>query len=42
MMACSVVLVKSETESDATIGIPEMVPVFSLKDKPLEIAGEIK
>jgi hypothetical protein len=30
------------TGSEATIGTPEMVPVFLLKDKPLEIAGEIK
>jgi hypothetical protein len=30
------------TGSAATIGAPEMVPVFLLKDKPLEIAGEIK
>jgi hypothetical protein len=28
--------------SEATIGTPEMAPVFSLKDKPLEIAGEIE
>jgi hypothetical protein len=25
----------------ATIGAPEMVPVFLLKDRPLRIAGEI-
>jgi hypothetical protein len=30
------------TESEATIGTPEMVPVFGLKDKPLRIAGEIE
>jgi hypothetical protein len=30
------------TESEATIGAPEMVPVFVLKDKPLGIAGEIE
>jgi hypothetical protein len=26
----------------ATIGTPEIVPVVLLKDKPLEIAGEIE
>jgi hypothetical protein len=30
------------TKLEATIGTPEMVPVFLLKNKPLEIAGEIK
>jgi hypothetical protein len=28
--------------SEATIGAPEMVPVFASKDKPLEIAGAIE
>jgi hypothetical protein len=33
---------KSTTHTNSTIGTPEMVPVFLLKDKPLEIAGEIE
>jgi hypothetical protein len=36
------VTLMATTGSESTIGTPEIVPVLVLKDKPLEIAGEIE
>jgi hypothetical protein len=38
----AVVIFSVSLNAEATIGVPEMVPVFASKDKPLEIAGAIE
>jgi hypothetical protein len=42
LLAVAIISVSLNAFSDAKIGVPEMVPFLALKDKPLEIAGEIE